>query len=130
LTDDFSEIVAWSSAVRRESELVQSVKSSAPRVFITGLLHKSCELMHHYVVESLKCISVYGNDEGFKNVFVSLHSSGDGECAVLTLEAFKELLDAIGVPNVIKTRQREHIPGTLRINFLQNIRNAAWNLYI
>lgn len=125
LTDDFSEILAWASAVRRESKLVHLVKSATPRVFVTGLLHNSCVLMHHYVVEVLKFILLYGNDEGFENVFVSLYSSGDGDCAVLTLEAFKELLDAIGVPNVIKTRQRERIPGMARIDFLQSIRNAA-----
>ena len=125
LTDNFSEIVGWASAVRRESKLVHSVKSSVPRVFVTGLLHNSCELMQHYVVEVLKFILLYDNDEGFENVFVSLYSSGDGDCAVLTLEAFKDLLDAIGVPNVIKTRQRERIPGTARIDFLQSIRNAA-----
>jgi len=72
-----------------------------------------------------KFILLYGNDEGFENVFVSLYSSGDGDCTVLTLEAFKELLDAIGVPNVIKTRQRKRIPGTAHIDFLQSIRNAA-----
>ena len=56
LTDDFSEIVGWASAVRRESKLVHWVKSATPRVFVTGLLHNSCELIHHYVVEVLKFI--------------------------------------------------------------------------
>ena len=131
LTDDFSEIVAWALAVRRESKLLHSVKSSTTRVFVTGLLHNSCDLMHHYVVEVLKFIFLYRNDEDFDNIFVSLYSSGDGDCAVSTLEAFKELLDAIGVPNVIQTRQRERVPGTARIDFLQSIRNAALEpLYI
>ena len=123
LTDDFSEIVEWASTVRHGSKLLHSVKSATPRVFITGLLHNSCELMYQYVIEVLKFVLIYG-DEGFKNVFVSLYSSGD-DCSAVTLEAFKELLDVVGVPTVIKTRQRVRIPGTARIDFLQSIRNAA-----
>jgi hypothetical protein len=34
--NDFSEIVAWASAVRRDLKPVQSVKSSTTRAFVTG----------------------------------------------------------------------------------------------
>jgi hypothetical protein len=71
----------------------------------------------------LKFILLYGNNEGLDNVFVSPHSNGDGDCTVLTLNVFKEFLDAIDVLNVIKTRQCERIPGTAQIDFLQSTRN-------
>ena len=123
--DYFGEIVAWASAVRRNSKLLHSVKSATPRVFVAGLLHDSCELIRHYVVEGLKFIFIYGGDESFENVLVSLYSSGDGDCTGPTLEAFKELLDAIGVPNEIETRGRQRTPSVARIDFLQGIRNAV-----
>lgn len=123
--DDFSGLLTWASAVRRDSRLVHRVKSATPRVFIAGLLHNSCELMHHYVVEVLKFIFIYGDDENFENVLISLYSSGDGDCTTSTLEAFKELLDVVGVPNAIETRGRQRTPGVARIDFLQSIRNAV-----
>ena len=123
--DNFSRIHAWASAVRSDSKLVHLVKSATPKVFITGLLHNSCELVYHFVVEVFKFILIYGDADGFDNVLVSLYSSGTEDCTKSTLEAFKELLDVIGVPNVIETRGRQRLPGKARIDFLQSIRNAA-----
>ena len=122
---DFSRIHSWASSVRSDSKLVHLVKSATPRVFITGLLHNSCELMYHFVVEVLKFSLIYGDADGFDNVLVSLYSSDTGDCTRSTLEAFKELLDTIGVPNVIETRGRQRPPGKSRIDFLQSIRNEA-----
>ena len=112
--DDFSRIHAWASAVKSDSNLFHLVKSASPKVFITGLLHNSCELMYHFVVEVLKFILIYGHADGFDDVLVSLYSSDTGDCTKSTLEAFKELLDTIGVPNVIETRGRQRSPGEAR----------------
>lgn len=122
---NFSRILAWASTVRSESKLVQLVKSATPKVFIAGLLHNSCELIFHFVVEVLKFILIYGDHHSFGNLLVSFYSSGTGDCTASTLEAFKELLDLIGVPNNIETRGRKKLPGQARIDFLQSIRNAV-----
>lgn len=100
--DDFSEILVWVLVVWCELKLVYLVKLATSRVFVIGLLYNSCVFMYYYVVEVLKFIFLYGNDEGFENVFVFLYLSGDGDCVVLMFEAFKEFLDVIGVLNVIK----------------------------
>ena len=124
-TVGFEEILAWASHVRRESRLLHVVQARAPKVFIAGLLYNNCEIMTHYIYEVLKFLLIFGYDVGFKNVLLSLYASGSRDCTASLLDRFKELLDTMKVPNIIKTRQPERRPGSARIDFLQSIRNKA-----
>ena len=122
---DFDEILKWSFLVRANSKLLRLVKSETPRVFVAGLLRNNCELIGHYVVEVLKFVLLYGSDDGFENILLSLFAGGERDCSAPTLDLFGELLDIMRVPHVIKTRQCERKPTMARIDFLQRIRNAV-----
>ena len=122
--NNFSEIASWAAKVRIESQVLQFVKSKAPRVFLAGLLHDSCEVMRHLSLELLKFVFIYG-EEDLKNVFISIHESGSQDCTPRVLEAFKAFLDSLGVPNDVKTGQQQRLSGISRIDFLQSLRNRA-----
>jgi len=128
ITDLYS-IRSWALLVQNQSQLVQHVRSRSQRVFIAGLLKNNCDLMLHYSVEILKFLFLYATATGssFEGIFVSLYesSSDPDDCTVEMLQKFQSILAALHVPHVIQVRGEIRFQGQARIDFLQDIRNAA-----
>ena len=119
-------VFAWAERVHKRSALLRYVKQTSPRIFVAGLLRNNCDLALHYSVEILKLTMLYGTTS-LENIFISLHESGSDahDCTAQALLFLKKILVALKVPHSIRVGQSSRLPNRARIDFLQEIRNAA-----
>jgi len=115
----------WSLDVQNKSDVLQLARKVAPRIFIAGVVKQNCNIMYRYILELIKLVFLY-RDNDFLNTYISIGESSSSDCTNELLHLFRILLDEIGVPNSINILKfPKRIPEMHRIDFLQRIRNKV-----
>jgi len=118
-----------SAGSKSERQLLKEVQTlRKKKFFIAALLYNSEELFPHWGIELMRIVELVG-DDGFANIFISIHDSNSNDATPKLVRELKAKLVRMGIPHDVQTSETWKPPPvtkhTDRIKRLAGFRNVA-----